>query len=126
MCWPAASRHGVVKTCRWCAVDSERFQPHIAATFTIGICGVNPDIVVYTTPVCPYCVAAKQLLKRKGAAFREIDVAADAALRQEVMQRSGRRTVPQIWIGEYHVGGFDDLNALERAGRLDALLAGGS
>lgn len=87
---------------------------------------MNPDIVVYTTPVCPYCVAAKQLLKRKGAAFREIDVAADPALRQEVMQRSGRRTVPQIWIGEYHVGGFDELNALERAGRLDALLAGGS
>lgn len=85
---------------------------------------MTPDIVIYTTPVCPYCVAAKQLLKRKGVAFREVDVAADAALRAEVMQRSGRRTVPQIWIGEYHVGGFDDLNALERAGRLDALLAG--
>lgn len=85
---------------------------------------MTPDIVVYTTPICPYCVAAKQLLKRKGVAFREIDVAADATLRAEVMQRSGRRTVPQIWIGEYHVGGFDDLTALDRAGRLDALLAG--
>ena len=83
-----------------------------------------PDIVVYTTPVCPYCVQAKQLLARKGAAYREIDVSRDAALRQEVMARSGRRTVPQIWIGDYHVGGFDDLYALERAGKLDALLAG--
>lgn len=83
-----------------------------------------PDVVMYTTPVCPYCVMAKQLLKRKGVAFREVDVARDPALRQEVMARSGRRTVPQIWIGEYHVGGFDELYALEREGRLDALLAG--
>lgn len=84
---------------------------------------MSVDIVVYTTPICPYCVQAKQLLARKGAAFREVDVSRDPALRAEVMQRSGRRTVPQIWIGEYHVGGFDDLYALERAGRLDALLA---
>lgn len=82
------------------------------------------DIVIYTTPVCPYCVQAKQLLARKGASWREIDVSVDPALRQEVMARSGRRTVPQIWIGEYHVGGFDDLLALDRAGKLDPLLAG--
>lgn len=81
------------------------------------------EIVVYTTPICPYCVMAKQLLKRKGVPFREIDVSRDDALRREIMQRSGLRTVPQIWIGEYHVGGYDQLNALERAGRLDALLA---
>lgn len=81
------------------------------------------EIVVYTTPICPYCVMAKQLLKRKGVPYREIDVSRDDALRREVMQRSGLRTVPQIWIGEYHVGGYDQLNALERAGRLDALLA---
>ncbi|MFZ5724453.1 MAG: glutaredoxin 3 [Pseudomonadota bacterium] len=84
----------------------------------------RPEILVYTTPVCPYCVQAKMLLRRKGAAFREIDVARDPALRQEVMARSGRRTVPQIWIGEYHVGGFDELYALEREGRLDGLIAG--
>jgi len=85
---------------------------------------MTADVVVYSTPSCPYCVQAKQLLTRKGVSYREIDVARDAALRQEVMQRSGQRTVPQIWIGEYHVGGFDDLYALERAGKLDALLAG--
>jgi glutaredoxin 3 len=86
----------------------------------------QPDIVVYTTPVCPYCVRAKQLLARKGATFREIDVSRDDALRQDVMQRSGRRTVPQIWIGERHVGGFDDLYALDQRGELDTLLAGGA
>lgn len=82
------------------------------------------DVVVYSTPICPYCVQAKQLLARKGVAYRDVDVSRDAALRQDVMTRSGRRTVPQIWIGEYHVGGFDDLYALERAGKLDGLLAG--
>ena len=85
---------------------------------------MSVDIVFYNTPICPYCVQAKQLLARKGASYREIDVSRDPALRADVMQRSGRRTVPQIWIGEYHVGGFDDLYALERAGRLDSLLAG--
>jgi glutaredoxin 3 len=84
----------------------------------------QPDIVVYTTPICPYCVRAKQLLARKGATYREVDVSRDDALRQDVMQRSGRRTVPQIWIGERHVGGFDDLYALDQRGELDALLAG--
>lgn len=85
---------------------------------------MSVDIVIYTTPVCPYCVQAKQLLARKGVSWREIDVSADPALRAEVMAKSGRRTVPQIWIGEYHVGGFDDLHALDRAGKLDPLLAG--
>ncbi len=84
------------------------------------------EVVLYTTPNCSYCVQAKQLLVRKGIAYREIDVSRDGALRTEVMARSGQRTVPQIWIGEYHVGGFDELYALERAGKLDTLLAGGT
>lgn len=83
-----------------------------------------PEVVVYTGPFCPYCVQAKMLLKRKGVSFREIDVSKDPALRADVMARSGLRTVPQIWIGEYHVGGFDELYALDRAGKLDGLLAG--
>lgn len=87
---------------------------------------MSVDVVLYTTPNCSYCVQAKQLLVRKGIAYREIDVSRDGALRTEVMARSGQRTVPQIWIGEYHVGGFDELYALERAGTLDALLAGGT
>ena len=87
---------------------------------------MSVDVVLYTTPSCSYCVQAKQLLVRKGVAYREIDVSRDGALRTEVMARSGQRTVPQIWIGEYHVGGFNELYALERAGTLDALLAGGT
>ncbi len=87
---------------------------------------MSVDVVLYTTPNCSYCVQAKQLLVRKGVAYREIDVSRDGALRTEVMARSGQRTVPQIWIGEYHVGGFNELYALERAGTLDALLAGGT
>ncbi|MBA3325536.1 MAG: glutaredoxin 3 [Rhodobacteraceae bacterium] len=82
-------------------------------------------VTIYTTPFCGYCMAAKRLLGAKGAAFVEIDVAGDVAQRGEMMQRTkGGRTVPQIFVGETHVGGFDEMNALERAGRLDALLAG--
>ncbi|MGA7267471.1 MAG: glutaredoxin 3 [Hyphomicrobiales bacterium] len=79
-------------------------------------------ITIYTTPYCPYCHAAKALLNRKGAAFEEIDVQ-DPALRQQMMLRAnGRRTVPQIFIGEIHVGGSDDIHELDRRGRLDSLL----
>jgi len=82
------------------------------------------DITIYTTFLCPYCARAKALLDRKGAAYREIDVSYDAALREEMTKKSGGRTsVPQIWIGAEHVGGCDDLYALDRAGRLDPLLA---
>ena len=82
-------------------------------------------IEIYTTPMCGYCHAAKRLLSQKGAAFTEIDVSRDADLRAAMVQRaSGRRTVPQIFVGETHVGGCDDLYALDRDGRLDALLAG--
>jgi glutaredoxin 3 len=80
------------------------------------------EVTIYTTPYCPYCVNAKRLLERKGVAYREINVANDTQLRIEMEQRSRRRTVPQIWIDEYHVGGCDDLYALERAGKLDPLL----
>lgn len=81
-----------------------------------------PTVTIYTTPYCPYCHAAKALLKKKGVAFEEIDVQ-DAGLRQQMMLRSnGRRTVPQIFIGDRHVGGFDDLYALDRKGELDPLL----
>ena len=79
---------------------------------------------MYSTGYCPYCAMAKRLLRQKGVDFEEIRVDQDHALRAEMMQRSGRRTVPQIFVGETHVGGFDDLSALDRAGRLDPLLAG--
>jgi glutaredoxin 3 len=82
-------------------------------------------IRLYTSQICPYCVRAKALLKKKGAAFEEIDVSLDPAARQEMLARSGgARTVPQIFIGETHVGGCDELYALEREGKLDPLLAG--
>jgi glutaredoxin 3 len=81
------------------------------------------DIEIYTTPTCGYCHAAKRLLTSKGASFREISVAGDPARRQEMMARSARHTVPQIFIDGTHVGGCDDLFALERAGKLDHMLA---
>ena len=83
-----------------------------------------PPIVVYTTPTCSYCAAAKALLRRKGAAFTEINVAGAPGLRSEMIKRAnGGTTVPQIFIGADHVGGCDDLYALDDAGKLDALLA---
>ncbi|MGH1453284.1 MAG: glutaredoxin 3 [Paracoccaceae bacterium] len=82
-------------------------------------------VELYTTPICGFCHAAKRLLTQKGVSFAEVDVMTNPERRQEMMQRAnGRHTVPQIFIGDTHVGGFDDLNALERAGKLDALLAG--
>ncbi|MBJ2151136.1 glutaredoxin 3 [Pseudomonas sp. GX19020] len=84
-----------------------------------------PKVEIYTTPTCPYCLAAKRLLTKKGVAFTEIDVSRDPDLRIAMTNRAGgRRTVPQIFIGETHVGGSDDLHALEHEGRLDPLLAG--
>ena len=80
---------------------------------------------IYTTRFCPHCLMAKKLLTRKEALFNEIDVGRDWERRAEMVQRAnGRTTVPQIFIGGRHVGGCDDLQALERAGKLDALLAG--
>jgi glutaredoxin 3 len=84
-----------------------------------------PPITVYTTKICPYCVSAKRLLSKKGARFAEIDVSNDPARREEMVKLAGgRMTVPQIFIGSLHVGGFDDLYALDQAGKLDPLLAG--
>ena len=84
-----------------------------------------PTVELYTTQICGFCHAAKRLLTSKGVSFSEIDVMVDPARRAEMMQRAnGGRTVPQIFIGEMHVGGNDDLQALERAGKLDALLKG--
>lgn len=80
-------------------------------------------VVMYTTPWCPYCIRARALLKQKGVAFTDIDVAADPVLRREMETLSQRRTVPQIWIHGEHIGGCDDLHALERAGQLDKKLA---
>ncbi len=80
-------------------------------------------IEIYTTPICPYCVFAKRLLKEKGVDFEEIDVAGDAALRNEMVKRAGGlMTVPQIFVGGAHVGGFDELHALDKDGKLDPLL----
>ena len=81
------------------------------------------NITIYSSDYCPYCSRAKQLLNMKDAAFNEIKVDGNNKLRQEMMAKSGQRTVPQIWIGDTHVGGCDDLFALERASKLDALLA---
>ncbi len=83
-----------------------------------------PSIEMYVTQWCPYCAMAKRLLAGKGREWTEIDVGTGSGRRAEMMERSGRRTVPQIFVGDRHVGGFDDLEALERAGTLDALLAG--
>ncbi len=83
-----------------------------------------PHITVYSTPICPYCVRAKDLLKRKGQTYNEIDVSDDTERAKMIEKAGGRRTVPQIFIGERHIGGFDDLAALDKAGELDALLAG--
>ncbi len=82
-------------------------------------------IRMYSTAVCPYCQRAEMLLKSKGVAeIEKIRIDLDPARREEMMEKTGRRTVPQIYIGEVHVGGFDDLAALDRAGRLDPLLRG--
>lgn len=82
-----------------------------------------PRVRIYTTPICPYCVRAKALLKKKGAAIEEIDVFMDPDARAAMQTEApGARTVPQIFVGDVHVGGCDELYALEQAGELDALL----
>lgn len=82
-------------------------------------------VEIYTTPTCGYCAAAKRLLTGKGISFAEIDVSTAPDRRAEMVARAGgRNTVPQIFVGDTHVGGFDDLSALDRAGKLDPLLAG--
>jgi glutaredoxin 3 len=80
-------------------------------------------VEIYTTPWCPYCHAAKSLLNEKGVAFTEVDASDDAVRSAMITRANGRRTVPQIFIGETHVGGYDDMAALDRRGALDPLLA---
>ncbi|MFI4913727.1 MAG: glutaredoxin 3 [Steroidobacterales bacterium] len=86
----------------------------------------TPPIVIYSKSWCPYCARARALLQHKGAAFQEIDIEAQPQMREEMLRRSsGWQTVPQIFIGERHIGGSDDLYELDAAGGLDPLLAGG-
>jgi glutaredoxin 3 len=80
------------------------------------------QVTIYTKPYCPYCIRAVSLLEKKGVAFTEIEAAFDPEKRQEMMRRSGRATFPQIFVGETHIGGCDDMMALEREGKLDPLL----
>ena len=84
----------------------------------------DPTVVVYGNEACPYCGAARMLLKKKGVSYTDISITNDENLRREMIERSGRTSVPQIFIGETHVGGFDDLYALDKSGELDTLLAG--
>lgn len=85
----------------------------------------KPAVTMYSTAFCPYCVQAERLLTAKGVTgIDKVRVDLDPVRRDEMMQKSGRRTVPQIWIGETHVGGYDDLVALDRAGKLVPMLAG--
>ena len=84
---------------------------------------MSAAVKMYATNVCPYCVMAERLLRAKGVdAIDKVRVDLDPVMRQEMMQKTGRRTVPQIYIGERHIGGYDDLAALDRAGGLDPLL----
>ena len=85
-----------------------------------------PEVIVYRTPFCAHCHRAKALLERKGIPYREVDISGDAERRRWLMETTGRRTVPQIFIGERSVGGADELYALERSGELDRLLASAS
>jgi glutaredoxin 3 len=86
----------------------------------------HKPVVMYSTSYCPYCVAARNLLQSKGVSWTEVSLDAEPDKRAEMMARSGRRTVPQIFIGDSHVGGFDDLDALDQEGALDRLLASSS
>jgi glutaredoxin 3 len=81
-----------------------------------------PEIQIYTTNICPYCMMAKRLLDKKGVSYTEINVDAKPGLREEMMLKTNRRTVPQIYIGDFHVGGFDELYALDQQKKLDDLL----
>ena len=80
------------------------------------------NVVIYLTPICPYCDRARRLLERKGVEYTIIDVARDTALRDEMVRRSGRETVPQVFIDHRHIGGFDDMAALDLDGELDKIL----
>ena len=82
------------------------------------------QVTIYTTQWCPYCVRAKALLNQKGVCYTEISVDGDSKLREQMAERAGSASVPQIWVGDIHIGGCDDMLALDREGRLDSLIAG--
>jgi len=84
----------------------------------------QPEITIYSTAICPYCVAAKNFLKSKGLSWNEIRIDTDPAEREAMVAKARRTSVPQIFVGETHVGGYDDMMALHRAGRFEPLLAG--
>ena len=84
---------------------------------------MSPEVTLYTTRVCPYCIAAKRLLSRRGVSYKEIDVSADPEKRAWLVQATGRRTVPQIFIGSEAIGGYDELRTLDDDGLLDEKLA---
>ncbi len=86
---------------------------------------MSPEVTIYSKPSCPYCQQAKALLRRKGVSFQDMDITDDPALTAEMMLRSDRHTVPQIFIGDVHIGGASDLFELEAAGSLDPLLQSG-
>lgn len=94
-------------------------------TTGISVRMATPEIEMYTAEYCGFCRRAKALLQNKDVEFKEIHVDHDSDKRMEMVERSGHRTVPQIWIGDLHVGGYDDLYALEQAGKLDDLLDAG-
>lgn len=83
-----------------------------------------PEVTMYTRALCGYCAAARELLKAKGVEFTALDTTLNSKLRKEMVERSGLRTFPQIFVGKQHIGGYDDLAALEAAGELDPLLSG--
>ncbi|MBD9477963.1 glutaredoxin 3 [Pseudoxanthomonas sp. PXM02] len=85
-----------------------------------------PEITLYSTAICPYCVAAKNFLKSKGQAWTEVRIDLDPAEREKMIAKAKRTSVPQIFVGDVHVGGYDDMIALHRAGKLEPLLAGGA
>jgi glutaredoxin 3 len=84
---------------------------------------MSAQVVMYSTRFCPYCMRARALLEGKGVSYTDIGVDGRPELRAQMIERSGRHTVPQIWVGEQHVGGYDDIALLERQGRLDPLLS---
>ena len=86
-------------------------------------CDTVSEVVIYTTRWCPFCIRAKALLDQKGVSYQEIPVDGDPTTRQQMAERAGQTSVPQIWIGERHIGGYDQLYGLERSGGLDLLLA---
>ena len=85
----------------------------------------SPEIVMYTTAVCPYCVAAKNFLKSKGQQWTEVRIDLDPTERDRMIARAKRTSVPQIFVGDVHVGGYDDMIAMHRQGKFEPLLAGG-